>query len=200
MIKHQKFVAIDFESAGSAPGKTDAPVQIATSAWSIAQGHHSQFMSYLHCDQAIHWSAQKVHGITTERLKGAPTLLSLWPQLKSQFHGAIVVAHAAGTEKKFLRAFPGHPFNTWIDTLQLARAAWPTLPEHSLGFLCDHFLLTARVQSLVDAKTWHDALFDATASVVLLEHFITSHKLEEYATQVLFKPDTSAWKKHTRKC
>ena len=168
------FTAIDFESAGAAPGMTDTPVQIGLMSWSLEGGHADAFVSHLHTDRPIQWSARKVHGIGPEDLANAPTLLSLWPELKKRLAGAVVVAHGKGTEKRFLRAFPGHGFGPWIDTLLLARAAWPDLPDHSLGSICDQLALTDQVRALVPKKSWHDALFDAAASLVLLSHLIQS--------------------------
>lgn len=78
-----RFTAIDFESAGAVRGKTDTPVQVGLASWSPESGHSHAFVSYLRTDQPIHWAAQKVHGITAGDLKNAPSLLTLWPELKS---------------------------------------------------------------------------------------------------------------------
>jgi DNA polymerase-3 subunit epsilon len=153
---------------------TDTPVQIGLMPWSVEGGYETPFVSYLQTDQPIQWSARKVHGIGPEDLAQAPTLLSLWPELKKRLVGAVVVAHGKGTEKRFLRAFPGHGFGPWIDTLLLARAAWPDLTDHSLGSICDQLGLSNQVCALVPKKSWHDALFDAAASLVLLRHLIES--------------------------
>jgi len=198
LIRDTTFTAIDFESAGTSRGQNDAPIQIGIACWSVAAAHHNIFVSYLHTDQPIHWSAQKVHGITTAHLTDAPTLLSLWPDLKSRLTGNIVVAHNKGTEKRFLRTFPGHGFGPWIDTLHLARAAWPELAKHSLGQLCDTLHLTETIRSLVPEKTWHDALFDSVASLVLLSHVIEVHDLSGEPTEVLLHPDTSRWHRSRR--
>jgi DNA polymerase-3 subunit epsilon len=175
MLIHQcRFTAIDFESAGATPGITDTPVQVGLMSWSVGGGYEEGFVSHLHIDQPIQWSARKAHGIRTEDLANAPPLHSLWPELKKRLSGAVVVAHGKGTEKRFLRAFPGHGFGPWIDTLLLARSAWPDLPDHSLGNICDQLALTPRVRALVPEKFWHDALFDAAASLVVLAHLIDS--------------------------
>jgi DNA polymerase-3 subunit epsilon len=174
-------------------GGNDAAIQIGLASWSVAESHHNAFVSYLHTDQEIHWSAQKVHGITVAHLTEAPTLLSLWPELKSRLAGAIVVAHGKGTEKRFLRTFPGHGFGPWIDTLHLARAAWPDLKSHSLGALCDSQNLTEIIRTLVAGKNWHDALFDAVASLVLLARIIEIHQLADQPVDSLLHPDTSSW-------
>jgi len=198
VISQLRFTAIDFESAGAARGMTDSPVQIGLATWSLAAGHGDPFVSYLHTDQPIHWSAKKVHGIGTSDLADAPSLLALWPELKRRLAGAAVVAHGKGTEKRFLRAFPGHGFGPWVDTLLVARAAWPELPDHSLGALCEARGLSATVRKLVGGRDWHDALFDAVASLVLLAHVIEACDLGEHPAEALIQPDTSRWHRSKR--
>lgn len=198
MISDHTFAAIDFESAGAARGKTDVPVQIGLAMWSVAKGHCNPFVSFIRADRPITWAAQKVHGIHSDDLADAPPLMSLWPSIKGSLGGNLVVAHGYGTEKRYLRAFPAHGFGPWIDTLLLARAAWPNLPSHALGDLCDHFQLTQQVSELVPDKTWHDALYDAVASLVLLEHLITEFDLSQSSIELLLHPDTSEWHRSRR--
>ena len=198
LVRQCRFTAIDFESAGAARGRTDSPVQVGLATWSVENGHVGAFVSYLKTDQPVQWAARKVHGISPEQLADAPSLLTLWPELKKRLAGAAVVAHGKGTEKRFLRAFPGHGFGPWIDTLSLSRAAWPDLPDHSLGALCDFHGLTTRVRVLVSERSWHDALFDSVASLVLLAHLAESHGLGEEPVECLFQPDTSVWHKSRR--
>ena len=198
LIRHCRFTAIDFESAGAARGMTDSPVQVGLASWSTATGHADPFVSYLFTDQPVQWSARKIHGIGPAQLADAPPLLALWPELKRRLAGAVVVAHGKGTEKRFLRAFPGHGFGPWIDTLLLARAAWPELSHHSLGALCECHGLTAAIRALVPGKSWHDALFDAAASLVLLAHLIDALALADQPLACFLQPDTSAWHKFKR--
>jgi DNA polymerase-3 subunit epsilon len=188
------FTAIDFESAGTAPGKTDAPVQIGTCTWNLDNNVTDTWISYIHTDQDITWSAQKVHGITHEDLRDAPRLMLLWPSIKRRLKNKAVVAHGHGTEKRFLHAFPGHGFGPWIDTLQLSRAAWPDLPSHSLGDLCESLNLTDKVNATVPEKTWHDALYDAVASIILLEKIIDGFQLKDAEVSVLENPNTRQWR------
>ena len=192
-----RFTAIDFESAGAARGSTDVPVQVGLACWSEQERHGGNFVSYLASPVPITWSARKVHGIRDEDLDGSPTLLALWPELKSRLAGAAVVAHGKGTEKRFLRAFPGHGFGPWVDTLLLARAAWPELPQHSLSALCDARGLSDSVQSMLPGRRWHDALYDAVASLVLLEDVIRAFDLSDKPLDLLLQPDTAAW--HSRR-
>ena len=192
-IGELRFAGIDFESAGAARGRTDVPVQIGMGSWSLAGGVEALFDSYLRSDHSITWAARKVHGIRDEDLLGAPSLIELWPQVREQLGGAAVVAHGQGTEKRFLRAFPGHGFGPWIDTLLLARAAWPDLPDHSLGAVCRARGLDERVREWVPGRDWHDALFDAVASLLILEDLVESAQLAAQPLGVLCSPDTRAW-------
>jgi DNA polymerase-3 subunit epsilon len=193
LIRDIRFTAIDFESAGAAPGRTDSPVQVGLAEWSPQSGYNQTFSSYLATTQPVTWAAQKVHGITLDDLVGAPSLLSLWPTLKEMLGGAVVVAHGKGTEKRFLRAFPGHGFGPWIDTLHLARAAWPELPDHSLGAICQSRGVCEMVSQRVPRGRWHDALYDAMASLILLEHLIETFELLEHPLESILSPDTSSW-------
>lgn len=190
-----RFCAIDFESAGAARGSTDTPVQIGIAAGTITGplADSDLFVSYLKSDRPIQWSAARVHGITTGDLADAPALVMLWPEINRRMRDAVVVAHGKGTEKRFLRAFPGHGFGPWIDTLLLARAIWPDLPDHSLGSLCDNLGLSQDVREAVPGKSWHDALFDAVASLVLLRHIIDVLDLHDSPLEVLVKTDTAVW-------
>jgi DNA polymerase III subunit epsilon len=198
LIRETNFCAIDFESAGNAPGRTDHPVQVG-----MARGTHSApedvcFTSYLSCPVSVTWSARRVHGISDEMLEDAPSLLSLWPELKRLLLGAAVVAHGKGTEKRFLRTFPGHGFGPWIDTLLLARTAWPDEKSHSLSDLCEARSLTGQIQAALPAGhagRWHDALYDALASLHLLRHLITEFRLEEKPLDFLLHADLREWRR-----
>ena len=193
-VRSHKFAAIDFESAGATRGRTDVPVQVGITLWCPQKGLGESFCSYLSSNQPISWSARKIHGITLDDLSGAPSLLSLYPQIRSLLKNRILIAHGHGTEKRFLRAFPGHQFGPWVDTLNIARAAWPGLAKFSLGDLIEHFELAQTIEAVHPDRRWHDALYDATASAILLDHLITSLSLRDKALDLLLHPDLSIWK------
>jgi DNA polymerase III subunit epsilon len=197
-VRESRFCAIDFESAGAARGGMDEPVQVGLAEWSPEAGRGGVFDSLLRIRGVVSPAARKVHGIGVERLAGAPALLELWPELRSRLGGAVVVAHGKGTEKRFLRAFPGHGFGPWVDSLLLARAVWPGAPDHSLGALCEARGLAGRVREWVPGRDWHDALFDAAASLVLLEHIIRECGLEDLGLEFLCSPDLSGWHRQRR--
>lgn len=192
------FAAIDFESAGARRGGTDVPVQIGIACLDgLGSGLGETLVSYLASDQPIVWSAQKVHGIRTEDLEGAPSLLALWPRINPLLQGRWVVAHGAATEKRFLRAFPFHGFGPWVDTLKLARAIWPDLPSYALGDLIVSLQLEDEMRHLHPAFRWHEALSDAVASLILLRHAIQTTELATEEPEILLRADDSFY--HRRK-
>lgn len=163
--------AIDFESAGAAPGETDQPVQVGIVRCSRLLGAWEDcrfFSSYIACDHPVRWSAAKVHGITTEMLADAPAFPALWPELKTHLSGCCVVGHNPSTEQRFLRAFPGHGFGPWLDTLALSRLALPGLGDYSLSSVCTALGQQETLTRLLPARRWHDALYDALGSLLIL--------------------------------
>ena len=172
------WAAIDFESAGTAPGETDCPVQVGiVRVEKLFSTEPRVFTSYIACHRPVRWSAAKVHGITTDMLRGAPAFTELWPQIRDLLRGAVVLGHNPATEKRFLKTFPGHGFGPWVDTLALARQAAPDLQDHALSTLCEALGITDQVERLIhDAAhaRWHDALYDAAGSLQLLRTLVSA--------------------------
>ena len=84
-----------------------------------------------------------------------------------------MAAHNAATERKYLQqAFPLHRCGPWIDTLKLARIAYPRLPSHALEDLATALRLTGQVQAACPGREPHDAVYDAVACAVLLVHLL----------------------------
>lgn len=180
------WAAIDFESAGAAPGETDCPVQVGVvRAEGLFDPAPHLFVSYIAPLHPVRWSAARVHGITTPMLAEAPSFASLWPQLRELLGGAAVLGHNPATEARFLHAFPGHGFGPWLDTLELARKALPRLRDHTLGSVCGALGCTPQVQALVPERSWHDALFDAAASLCLLRALVQGLGMQRAGLQHL---------------
>jgi DNA polymerase-3 subunit epsilon len=195
LIRDLTFAAIDFESAGAMPGENDVPVQIGIAllepGGNIDPAHFVR--KYIRAHRPIAWSARKVHGITDEDIANAPEIVTLWPEISSMLGNRCVVAHSAGTEKRFLRAFPMHGFHPWIDTLKLAHAAWPDSKSHSLGKLTQSAGLVPELNQLCPGLRWHDALYDTVASLLILRHLIDTLDLHDAPLETLTNPDRSAY-------
>ena len=174
------FAAIDFESAGAAPGETDQPVQVGiVRVKNLFDATPRCWVSYIACEHPVRWSASRVHGITTAMLAGAPHFAQLWPQLRELLHGCVVLGHNPATEMRFLRAFPGHGFAPWLDTLALARRSMPGLPDYSLAAVCGALQVEDEVRQLAPERSWHDALFDAAGSLTLLRALVRGLRMED---------------------
>ncbi len=180
------YAAIDFESAGAAPGETDLPIQIGVVRVNSLFGEEECFESFLSCERAVRRSATDLHGITSRQLQNAPSLLSLWPVLKRLLSGCVVVGHNPSTEWRFLRVFPAHGFSPWLDTMSLARCCMPAQRDRSLGAVCRALGAVDRVNKLVPGKTWHDALYDAAASLEVLRSVVASLQLEDRPLNALY--------------
>jgi DNA polymerase-3 subunit epsilon len=190
------FAAIDFESAGTSPGLTDEPVQVAIVQWQ-SQSPVVALNSHLRPSRPVTWAAQQVHGISDDQLTHAPRLIDLWPHVRSNLEGRWVVAHGAATEKRFLRVFPFHGFGPWVDTLNLTRAIYPSLPSHALGDAVSSLGLLERIK--YPAFRWHDAASDAIASLVLLDHLIVAADLAMEPAEILTRPNLAAYFASRRK-
>lgn len=161
------FAAIDFESAGAERGQTDHPVQIGIASCERVYAPPLLWGSYIATDSPVLWAASRVHGITTAMLREAPTFSSLWTDISSRLEGHVIIAHNISTERRFLRQFPGHGFGPWIDTLVLSKMCLPELPDYSLSSVSEFLGITDKLRTLLPEKNWHDALFDATASLLI---------------------------------
>jgi len=188
LVREISFSALDFESAGERANEVGVPIQIG-----IAEMHRlvptqeSFFRSYLRTDRPVTWTAQQIHGISSDDLSDAPSLLSLWPEIKQRLGNRWIVAHGSGTEKRFLRAFPLHGFGPWVDTLTLSRKILPGRTSYALSDLGAEFSLVEEAQLLLPDFCWHEALSDALASLLLLRKLIEIAGIQNHPAEVLVK-------------
>ena len=175
-LKNLEFASIDFESTGHREGIGDEPIQIGIAVMKEFEiDKNSFFRSYIKPsnDLQITSRSQSVHRIKNEQLEKSPVLYELWPTINELLGKRVVVAHGAGTEKRFLRSFPMHGFDLWIDTLQLAKKILPESTDYSLGALIDDINANEDLIAICPGLDWHDALFDAVASLFLLKKLLS---------------------------
>jgi DNA polymerase III subunit epsilon len=186
LIRETPFAALDFESAGERPNEVGIPIQIGIAGMrDFIPEPPSFFRSYLGTERPVTWSAQQIHGIRSADLKNAPTLLSLWPELKTRLSNRWIVAHGSGTEKRFLRAFPLHGFGPWVDTLTLSRKILPGRSSYALSDLATELELLDAAHELLPDFRWHEALSDSLASLLLLRKLIELAELADHPAEIL---------------
>lgn len=185
-VREITVAAVDFESAGERPDEAGFPIQIGIASMEGLEPRPDTFFrTYLNPGRPVTWAAQKIHGIGDAELEGAPSLLSLWPELKARLGGRWVVAHGSGTEKRFLRAFPAHGFGPWVDTLTLSRKILPGRSSYALADLSGELGVDSESVALLPGFRWHEALSDALASLLLLRRLVHLAGIADHPAEIL---------------
>lgn len=163
-------IVLDTETTGFEPHLGHRLVEIACIETEDFVPTGRSFHSYVDPERDMPADAQRVHGLSTEFLRGKPRFAQAEVvDAFLRFVGdAVIVAHNAA----FDRAFVNHELKLcgrepvaeprWIDTLALARTRFPGMPN-SLDALCKRFKISLAERDL------HGALIDARllASVYL---------------------------------
>ncbi|SLK09285.1 exonuclease domain-containing protein [Novosphingobium mathurense] len=100
-----------------------------------------------------------IHGISPVHVAGKPTFSGIHGIVAEHLTGRVTVAHS-GFDKGALAAacqIGNLPYieTTWLDSVRVAKRAWPQLPNHRLNTLAQHLKIHHR---------HHDALSDARAA------------------------------------
>lgn len=106
----------------------------------------------------------EIHGITADRVQGAPHFGHLHSDLDQRLSGRVAVHHSPFDRQAISAACADHGrpgiAAKWLDSVEVARRAWPGLGSHKLSVLADHLGLSLR---------HHDAVSDArTAGQIVL--------------------------------
>jgi DNA polymerase-3 subunit epsilon len=183
LIRETTLTVLDFETTGSVSGFDTEPWQVAAVVLKNGRVDPAQiFESLVRVDinRPFNAYAPGKHHRLREEIAAAPEVSKVWKQLEGRVTGCPLVAHNVAVEKKFLRQIaPMHRFGPWIDTLVLARQAWPEAPSHKLEDLISGLKLEARVRDLCPRGEAHDALYDAVACAVLLEYLLVQPGWEQ---------------------
>jgi len=171
-----EITVLDYESTGSLRGFPNEPWQIGMVTLKAGKvDADSMFESLLRVDinRAFNPHAPGRHGMLRNEIAEAPTPQELWLDIRQRLTHLPLCAHNVATEKKFTRAMaPMHQFGPWIDTLRIARKAWPGCSSYALEDLIAALGLKQRVDDLCPGRAAHDALYDAVASAMLLSHLL----------------------------
>ena len=104
-----------------------------------------------------------IHGIQPHHVEGQPTFGDIHAVIDGHLRGRITVAHSYFDKGALAAAcrVGAYPLieTTWLDSVRVAKAAWPDLPSHRLNVLTSYLGLDHR---------HHDALSDARASGMVI--------------------------------
>ncbi|MGM0873962.1 MAG: ATP-dependent DNA helicase DinG [Bacillota bacterium] len=141
-MNEQRYVVIDLETTGNSPKKGDKIIQIA--AVVIEQGQIiDRYMSFVNPMQKIPLFIEKLTGITNEMVKDAPTFEEIAKNLITLISDSFFVAHNVYFDLSFLqeelKSCGFHFTGPILDTVELARVAFPTEKSYKLSDLSEEF-------------------------------------------------------------
>lgn len=128
--------------------------------------------------RAIPAESIRFHGITDEMVRGKPPLAVVLPQFKAFAGDAVLVAHNAAFDMKFLRRHEGEAGvafdNAVLDSLLLSAVLYPDLEDHSLDEVARRLG--------IDIVGRHSALGDALATAAVFVRLIEQMEARGVAT------------------
>jgi DNA polymerase-3 subunit epsilon len=181
-LRECTYVVFDTETTGLSPSDGDEIIQIG--AIRIVRGRllHNEIVDQLVDPQRSGpQSSVEIHGIDPELLNGQPTIEKVLPGFHKFAEGAVLVAHNAAFDMKFLQlkqARAGVRFDhPVLDTLLLSSIVHPTWGTHALDEIAERLNVTIVGR--------HTALGDAIVTAEILLKLIPLlqakgiHTLEE---------------------
>jgi DNA polymerase-3 subunit epsilon len=182
MIK--KLIVLDTETTGLEVEQGHRIVEVGAVALADRKRTDLHFHSYLNPQRAIDEEAEKVHGLSLERLTNEPEFAEIAESFLEFVEGSILVIHNAAFDLGFLnaelkRASSKYPALEEIcdveDTLQMARNKFPG-QRNSLDALANRFEISGYDRS------FHGALLDANILADVYMHLTGGQSKFEFMT------------------
>jgi DNA polymerase-3 subunit epsilon len=163
------YAVIDIETTGFSPGRGDRVVEVAIARVDARGRIEDEYATVLNPGRDV--GPIFVHGISNSEVLDAPRFEDVAGELLDRLDGAVVVAHNAVFEERFLAAEFGRlglqlPLNPALCSLWLARRTMRT-PNHKLTTL-------ARAAGLSTVGA-HAALADVRTVAALLPQMLAVH-------------------------
>lgn len=170
------YIIIDIETTGLSL-KADKIIEVA--ALKIKNNKiEDSYTSLINPHQEINQFIQNLTGISNDDLKRAPSADMVLSELLSFIGESILVAHNANFDINFLydeiKENLDMEFNNdFVDTLRISRKALPSLENHKLDTIIDHYS--------IEKRKLHRALDDCELTYEIFKKLKESAK-EEYGT------------------
>lgn len=162
-VEGLEFAVVDLETTGFSPRRGDRIVEVGVVRMAGDGRVLREWTTLLDPGRGV--GATRVHRITAADVAGAPRFADVAGELAGLLTGAVVVAHNAAFEQRFLEAeFAGAGIALSavpaLCTMQLAKSVGLDVADHKLGTCCAYFGL--------DFPDAHAALADARVTARLL--------------------------------
>ena len=180
----KKLIVLDTETTGLEVEQGHRIVEVGAVALADRKRTDLHFHSYLNPQRSIDEEAEKVHGLSMERLSSEPEFSEIAESFLEFVEGSILVIHNAAFDLGFLnaelkRASSQYPTLEEIceveDTLLLARSKFPG-QRNSLDALANRFEVTGFDRS------FHGALLDANILADVYIHLTGGQSKFEFIT------------------
>ena len=180
----KKLIVLDTETTGLEVDQGHRIVEVGAVALADRKRTDLHFHSYLNPQRSIDDEAEKVHGLSMERLSTEPEFSEIAESFLEFVEGSILVIHNAAFDLGFLnaelkRASSQYPALEEIcdveDTLLLARNKFPG-QRNSLDALANRFEVTGYDRS------FHGALLDANILADVYIHLTGGQSKFEFMT------------------
>ncbi|GAA0731911.1 exonuclease domain-containing protein [Sphingomonas japonica] len=116
-------------------------------------------------DPRDHFSSfnTRIHGIAAEHILGRPCFAEVHDVVSGHLSERVTVAHSYFDKSALAAACRVHDRamvdTTWLDSVKVAKRAWPELPSHKLNVVSRHLSIPLK---------HHDALSDARAAGMIV--------------------------------
>ena len=180
----KKLIVLDTETTGLEVEQGHRIVEVGAIALADRKRTDLHFHSYLNPQRSIDEEAEKVHGLSMERLSSEPEFSEIAESFLEFVEGSILVIHNAAFDLGFLnaelkRASSQYPTLEEIcdveDTLLMARNKFPG-QRNSLDALANRFEVTGYDRS------FHGALLDANILADVYIHLTGGQSKFEFMT------------------
>ncbi|MBL6702206.1 MAG: DNA polymerase III subunit epsilon [SAR86 cluster bacterium] len=180
----KKLIVLDTETTGLEVEQGHRIVEVGAVALADRKRTDLHFHSYLNPQRSIDEEAEKVHGLSMERLSSEPEFSEIAESFLEFVEGSILVIHNASFDLGFLnaelkRASSKYPTLEEIcdveDTLLMARNKFPG-QRNSLDALANRFEVTGYDRS------FHGALLDANILADVYIHLTGGQSKFEFMT------------------
>ncbi|PWK13360.1 exonuclease domain-containing protein [Tumebacillus permanentifrigoris] len=193
-LRDVRFVVIDTETTGFQPGD-DALLSVGAVEVLGSTIQERTLHSLVRPDpmQSIPQAVVELTGIRDEDVQNAPPLRDVMLLFLQFVHDAVLVAHHAGHDLRFLNAglkktYKAHLPHRVLDTVDVARWLHPDLPSYALDDLLTLYNIPVRGRHTADgdaqmtAELWHCLIEQALArEVSTLGEFIEQVVLSKRA-------------------